>query len=334
MVFPGVSGEASASQPLRTLKVRIVADQNYARQSSWEGKAQAILDSVGTDIADLMGIRLDVVDCTLWRHDEEDDFHALTRRMVDEVPRGEADFLFGFTLLPHPAGQTGPRNDGVTIPYQGIMIKKYQGTPWADFFLPLVIIHEMVHLFGGVHVNDGSLMSPVFGREINLSLDPLNRQIITLTHNIDFKKGYSSLDQSTLRKLARLYKSARLQGNRETLTCLELGSIYDGLEEYDSAIRAYRDALDIEPSLTYAWLRIGDLYHKSGRPDKSIATFEEAVTRADDRDLLYGKLAVLYYNTGQYRQSYRSAVLAEQHGATIDPMLWRELKKKGLGGKP
>lgn len=323
----------ASQRPLRTVWVKIVADQKYSRQTSWEKKAARELDEIAEPLAEVLGIRLEIIGYDWWYNRGGKDFNEVATRMINEVEPGNADVIIGFTIEPSSLHRSGDlRTDGMTVAYCGMMIKTYSGGVDANFYLPFVLIHEMVHLFGGVHINDGSLMSPRFEKKMNLALDPLNTRIVKITRDIDFKEGYQSLSETKLIGLSQLYEKAIDKGNLEIPTFLELASMYTLLEEHEKAIELYRRIVEREPADTHSWLMMGDCYHRMEKPRLTIEVFEEALGHAERKDLLYGKLAVLYFNEGLYQNSYNNAGLARDNGAYIDPALWKELKRQGISG--
>jgi tetratricopeptide (TPR) repeat protein len=323
-VFANRSGED------RALLVKIVADQSFAQQNLWKQKARKIIMGSSDMISELLGVRIGIDGFEVWEHEPIDDIAVLTTRMINEVELGRADILVGLCLETDRAKIQGLRKDGLTIAYRGFMIQTVPGGKKNNNYLPIVIVHEMIHAFGGVHVYDGTLMSPIFENEIKVVVDPLNEAIIKITRNIDFSKGYSSLSKDNLEKLSNLYKRSTQTGNQEIPTYLELGLIYSELGNYDEAIRAFRKAVRQDQSLAFGWERIGDCYRLQGDIERAIITFEDALGKIKEKGLFYSKLAVLYFNSRNYKKSYSNAVSAERHGAEIDPKMWDEFKRLGI----
>lgn len=315
----------------RALLVKVVADQSFAQQHLWKQKAQKILLGSSSDmISEMLGVRIGIHSYEVWEHEPIDDIAILTTRMINEVELGRADILIGLCLETDRDKIHGLRKDGLTVAYRGFMIQTFPGGKKNNSYLPMVIAHEMTHIFGGIHVYDGTLMSPIFENEIKVVLDPLNEAIIKITRNIDFSKGYSSLPKSDLEKLAELYKRATQTGNHEIPTYLELGLINSELGNYNEAIRAFRKAVRQDQSLAFAWERIGECYRMQGNIKKAIMTLEDALSKINEKGHFYGKLAVLYFNSGNYYKSYDNAVNAERHGAERDPIMWDEFKRLGI----
>lgn len=318
---------SGTSRPLRTIWVKVVADQHFGRQSSWEKKAKQQLDKASELLAEHLGIRLEITSYEKWNHENEKNLKRLAAQMIEEVELDQADILIGFTLRSGSKKMKSLRNDGVTLAYQGMLLKMYQGAPDHNAFLPIIILHEMVHMLGGVHIESGSLMSTQMEGDIKLKLDPLNRQILDLTREIDFKRGYSSLPADDVVRLAQLYEGAISTGNSEIPTYLELGSMYMTLGQFERAIEPFRQVVELNQAMEYAWLSWGDCYYRLGNPEAAIDIFKKALNRVEEKGQFYHRLSVLHYNQGKYNKSYQCALKADRHGFPVKPDVWDKLQE-------
>lgn len=316
--------------PTRTVKIQVVVDSEFASQPQWQKRAQGYLAAASDELYSLINVKLEVTEYSVWRHGRNLDFGAMTAAMVNEVDKGTAEILLGMTLVTGSGKKKEIRKDGLTIARRGIMVKCYRGDEDQNKTLPRVIAHEMVHIFGGVHVFDGSIMSPVFDETTEMKLDALNEDIVEITRKIDFEAGYASLSQNDLKRLARLYRRATHMGNTEMPTWLELGEIYSQLGQYGEAIFAFRQVVRQDQTAAYAWGEIGDCYRRAGEIRKAIETFERAIDRVDEKGVFYGKLALIYFNYGQYELSYDKALEARKHGFEVTSDLWHQLRKMGI----
>lgn len=57
----------------------------------------------------------------------------------------------------------------------------------------------------------------------------------------------------------------------------ELGNLYFDSDQYEKAIAAYRQSLQLDPRNADVWTDLGIMYRRSSRPDKAIASFDRAI---------------------------------------------------------
>ena len=62
-----------------------------------------------------------------------------------------------------------------------------------------------------------------------------------------------------------------------------LGGVYRGLNRYNDAIEAYRQALRIDPKDAIGWLSLGDTYYRLERYNDAIEAYRQAL-RIDPED--------------------------------------------------
>jgi tetratricopeptide (TPR) repeat protein len=327
-VIPLFHTAEAGNRPGRTITVLVVADQHYAAQTVWERKAERHLTDLAEDMARILDIKLQIAGYAVWQHPETGDVYRLTGRMVEDTPSGGADAVIGFTLDRCPKSPGEPPTGGVAIPFRGALIRVYRGICDYNYFIPYVMFHEMVHLLGGVHVADGSLMAPIFQDTLMLELDGVNRRIIRLTRDIDFKKGYASLGRKQLAQLIELYERITAAGKRESMTLSELGAMYQALGQPDLAQSAFRDAVAADSSFTMAWLRSAGCLQENGQVSEAIAVLEQALTRADDPGLVHQRLARLCLEAGRQEQAAQHARAARAAGVAVDSSLWRQLREQ------
>lgn len=312
----------------RNIKVKVVADQKFASQPLWQAKAEQFVTAADPILFRLLRVHVKIIGYVEWNRPENADVNDLIFSMADQVDRGDADILIGFTLVSAPAASQESYQLGVTLAYRGMMIKAYQNAFEKNRLVPYVITHEMGHIFGAVHTSEYSLMYPLLNDTNNLFIDSLNSKIIDLTRDVDFTQGYSSLGYARLLKLARLYEQAIEEDKKDITAPTELGAIYLALKDYDRAIAAYQMIIDVEPTWTYSWIQMAYCYCQEKRFEEATAVLEKATGKVSDKGPIYNRLAVLYYNLKDYRNSLRYAELARQYGDDVGADLWKYLKVK------
>jgi|WetSurMetagenome_2_1015567.scaffolds.fasta_scaffold128293_2 hypothetical protein len=326
-LLPVIAQATLAPSRIRTVNIKVVADQNFTRQDAWQRKAGAMIAEASQTASELIGIRLNVLEYAEWNHPDDSDFFRLTGRLVGEVKTGRAETVICFTLLPRPAFQQGLRTDGITVPFHAMLIMTHQGTDDGNFYVPYIIVHELVHLFGGIHTHDGTLMTPAMSDTIVLDLDSINRAIVDLCHDIDFAAGYQSLDSTRLVRLVDLYELAKRQGRSEAEIDDFLVNLYPLVGRLDTGVKLLQHLIAVDSGSVINWLRLGDYYIRKGRSDSAVAITELALQKVTDKGQLNRQLAVLYYNRQEFEKARECATSAEKQGAPLDSTFWQALTK-------
>ncbi|MGL5880921.1 MAG: tetratricopeptide repeat protein, partial [Xenococcaceae cyanobacterium] len=82
------------------------------------------------------------------------------------------------------------------------------------------------------------------------------------------------------------------------------GLAFDGLKEYERAIKIFDRVIQRSPEFFYAWLNRGEAYRKLGQDEMAIADFQKAITL--DRNLSFvplNNLGNLYFHNGKYSEA-------------------------------
>ncbi len=318
---------------MRVVTVKIVADRNFASQEVWKRKAERQISDVAGEIRGLLGVDLKVVGYAEWRGNGADSLYDVTAKIMGDIPAGNADILVGLTYGPCPNGANAVLTDGVAIPFRGLVVRKYYAPCDRNKFIPYALIHEIVHLFGGVHVGQGTLMSPVFSGNICLELDPINRAIIGLTRNIDFRRGYASLSRSSLENLVELYRQAIAESGGDMTVLTNLADVYRALGRYDTALDIYRGILGIDSTGIRTWLNIAECYFDEDLVDSAFAILDTALESTTDSGQVYYRMAEFHFKLGEYDTAYRYASRAAWRGIAVDSGFMAEIKKHYVPGE-
>jgi len=320
-------------KPIRVVSVKVVADRIFASQEVWHRKAARQIEDVSEEIRGLLGVDLKIIGYAEWRHEGGDNIYDVADRMMGDIPTDQADILIGFTYGPCPEKAGNAHTDGVAIPFRGLVMRNYYEPCDHNEFLPYALIHEFVHLFGGVHVGQGTLMSPVFSGNIFLELDPINRAIVNLTRDIDFKRGYESLDKPSLEKLVKLYRQAIDESGGDLAVLTDLADVYRTLGRFDTALDIYRGILGFDSTGVHTWLNIAQCYFGENRTDSALDILEEALEHTADSGQVYYRIARFKFTLGAYEQAYKFAAQAAWRGVSIDSSFLAEIKRHYAPGE-
>jgi tetratricopeptide (TPR) repeat protein len=115
-------------------------------------------------------------------------------------------------------------------------------------------VHEVAHLFGGLHVTEKSLLETGTDRT-SFDLDPFNRQVLALTRDRDFDRDVRDLPRDELGALVDLYRQAPLKDESDPDTAIRIGYLYLMASEIDEALDEFKRAMEIAPEQSRDILR-------------------------------------------------------------------------------
>jgi len=167
----------------RTIRVKVLGDEDYRRDTKWAASADDLLRVVSAEIEQTFGIRFLPVAHDEWISDDrKKTLEALAEDLDARLDKGDADVVLAITAQKNPAaGYSGfaQFREGLVLIRDG---------PDRDE-LARTLIHEFGHLFGAVHVDDPS---SVMGQFIQTrAFDALNLRAVRLNrdrsfHSVDF----------------------------------------------------------------------------------------------------------------------------------------------------
>jgi tetratricopeptide (TPR) repeat protein len=130
-----------------------------------------------------------------------------------------------------------------------------------------------------------------------------------------FRSGQQALHQGEFARAAENFKKVLALDPTLTEAEVNLGLAYQGLLDYDSAVRHLAKALKERPSLAGPTLIVGLDYLKLGSPEKAIPFLERAVKLDPSNRYAHEALAASYLN----QENFRSAADQFRQIAELNP---------------
>jgi len=224
-----------------------------------------------------------------WETDaERQDMDYLIEDLMSRYPLVETDAVIGLTRYVHRqslsvGGRPRSPKDRHALararPFSGYMVLRYPDTTLFRVQEETMLVHELGHLFGAVHTHRrDSIMAPVVGAQIPTSFDEENRNLISLTRNIDFHKGTEALNQQVLATFLDSYR--RLIKTQQTYGFYhDLGTFYLKLQQPEEALGAWKAALNLESENTRTLYNLGMVTHELGRREEAVKYLARAVEK-------------------------------------------------------
>ena len=237
----------------RVVRVKIVADEAFREKKDWEKEIREHLAWCDTRLRELAGIGLEVVSVEPWTTHGSPAMSLLLSELRAGVSKDGAEAVIGFTGHPPPVAMMFlpggpvryplPFTAGIAFPLGDRAVVRR--TDWKKLTRH-TLIHEFAHLFGGLHVDDKSILETHTDRT-SFRLDPFNRRVLALTRDRDFDRGVRDIPPEQLAALVGLYREAPLRRESDPDTAIRIAYLYLMAGEIDEALEEFRRALAIAP---------------------------------------------------------------------------------------
>lgn len=295
--------EAAKSMPLRTVVLRVAADEEFRRRDHWEKTIRDNIKKVSDLFNDNFRIGFEIKDIVTWDSDDKaKDVITLAQDLYGEVGDEGVDLVVGLSGQLPPA--TGEMKAGAALPLGSTALvsipEKFQ-----ESFYPLLIAHEFSHVFGAWHVKDrGSLM---YQRPTMLAFDEQTARVMNLMRQFDFQRGVDGIDDETKKELLNIFEDSGAGSEENPLTSAytNLGTKLLNRGEYDEAVSMLQEALRLDPdhskareSLTGTYNNLGIKLNEEGKYEEAIAVLRKAVDISPDRIEPRSSLTGSYINNG------------------------------------
>lgn len=241
------------ARPDRVVTVVLAPDEEFRGAPDWEEKARAALEAAAEPFAEEFGIVFRVTGIAPWYSSSPDhDLSALHDELRVKVPAGQSDLVLGLAGAIEPSDERRLVKLGHSdTPGRHLLLSSRAGSD-----LPLVLRHELAHVFGLPHVQDvPSLMNPEVHRNWP-GFDETSAAILRNNANLDFRSD-APYAGCRLEPLRALLDALAERGNAVADLVALVGDAYRRRGQLDEAEEAYRAAADMDPDLLSARLGLG-----------------------------------------------------------------------------
>jgi len=255
LVVTSARGVAPASPDVRVIRIKAVADEAFRENKDWEKEIREHIEWSDEKLRHLAGIGLDLVAVEPWRTHRSSAMTLLLSELRAGVEKNGAEAVIGFTGHPPPVAMTFlpggggpvrcplPFTAGIAVPLGDRAVVRR--TDWKRLTRH-TLIHEVAHLFGGLHVDDRSILETDTDR-MSFRLDPFNRRVLDLTRHRDFDRGVREIPPGELAALIDLYRHAPLRAESDPDTAIRIAYLYTLAGEVEDALDEFRRAVEIAP---------------------------------------------------------------------------------------
>ncbi len=261
VISSGANGDEPASPAVRVIRIKAVADEAFREKKDWEKEIREHLAWSDEKLRELAGIGLGLVAVEPWRTHRGSAMTLLLNELRAGVEKDGAEVVIGFTGHPPPVTMMFlrgrpmryplPFTAGIAFPLgDRVVLRRNE---WKKLTRH-TLIHEVAHLFGGLHVNDKSILETDTDR-MSFRLDPYNRRVFDLTRDRDFDRGVREIPRDEIAALVDLYRQAPLREENDPDTAIRIAYLHMLIGEVENALEELRRAVDIAPEQTRVIIR-------------------------------------------------------------------------------
>ncbi|MBI2956592.1 MAG: tetratricopeptide repeat protein [Acidobacteria bacterium] len=243
------------------LKVKAVADEAFREKGNWEKEIREHVEWADKEFRKFAGIGLQLVATDRWSTHESDSMSLLLHELRHAMEKGDADIVVGFTGHKPPEFFLNLGSESIYIRFPFIagiafplgdraVVRRHDGKKETRH----TFLHEIAHLFGGVHVKEESILQ-TGSRQTNFVLDPFNQRVFEMTRSRDFNRALPDLTREEIEALVALYRQAPLRDERDFDTNIRVGYLFLVAGDPDAAVEEFEKAIAIDPGETMDLIR-------------------------------------------------------------------------------
>lgn len=272
----------NAGPQMRNLTVGVAVTPSFQKIPAWKDTFKKRLKYASSILERECKIKLKEV--IFWTWDPDPSFD--TRQLLDDLmarhplSSKNVDIMIGLSKLEEISGSMNIRDLhvlGRTRPFSGYTLLRYPNNPLFKVQEETVLIHELGHLFGAMHTDNAeTIMAPYADRQIPTTFDAANRQILSMTRGMDFRKGTESLPVEVIQQLLNSYNTMG-QNSQSIDFYYALARFYLKLGQDDNALRTLEQLSAMEPEDGQIHYDLGTMYFKTGQMEKAQKELSTAV---------------------------------------------------------
>jgi tetratricopeptide (TPR) repeat protein len=266
---------AADAPPLRTVKIRVAADETFRRLPDWQDTIRQNLRVVSGIYERQFRIRFDLLDIVEWSVGGEEEYTAVVlSRLRQSIEPGEADLLIGLTnqrCLDRVRG--GTTQFGAEI----VILAGCNDLGLRVMSLENTLSHEIAHVFGAFHVR--SHIRSIMNSDAADAFDPQTTRVIDLFQGMDFRRGITAFTGAQLEQYETIWRDGHRSGDLNPVALAYAGH-GQRMQEFgrpQEAIDLLKKAIEIEPKFGYAHELLGIAYKAAGDRNMAITAFKRAL---------------------------------------------------------
>ncbi|MCK4338072.1 MAG: tetratricopeptide repeat protein, partial [Candidatus Aminicenantes bacterium] len=284
-------------QPVRTITLKIAADEEFRAQNTWSMQVRRIVKDVSGRFERKYGLRFEIKKQEFWiSHNHTDSMYDLLNDLRKKVYPGDCDIVVGIT------GQPIHRTDfsGLATYLRSYILLRRMG---SDLAMKVTLAHEFCHLFGAVDMNEeGSIMDT---KKLGDVFDPFTSEIIRINKFRNFIPHIFPLAKDNWDAAVSAYQKRKSLGKNETDLNIALATLFLEKENYDAVIAECLEVLQIKSDLPEVYNLLGIAYRRKGEVDKALEQYRTFLRMQPNLPEIHYNMGIALSKKGQIPESIK-----------------------------
>ena len=314
-----------AAEGIREISITALVSPSFKENMEWQNEIRDRILFANAIFEKQFGIHFRVREHLKWvPEDEERETNLLIEEVKALAPLSADHIVMAFHKMTKAADKV-MMNDVETVgtarAFSGYIVIRdpSEGLSAEDF--KVVVTHELIHLFGGVHVSEkDQIMFPSVVSKPSTQIDPNNSLAIKASKNIDFRKGVESLPAESIATLVRVYEQL-IRINPKSDFYYQLGHFYKQQGQVARAVATWEEAIRQQYSNPFIHRALGIHYFETGRNDLAIQELGSALghfvlpSQQKAKAETFNAIGAAYFQQGNHDQ----AIFNWLKGLSSDP---------------
>ncbi len=269
-----------APLPFREITVKIAATSIFQFDPEWQRDVRDRLAFVSKVFESLFNIHFKIILDVPWEiQDETRETDLLMEELRSQVSMDPNQIIIGFHKMSQPFGDDKMLDHdrvGSAQYFKGLIVIRDPFVPLSETGRNIVLLHEVAHLFGAVHISDANaVMNATLPAKPELTLDETNQEVIRTTRDVDFIRGLDSLSGFAVDTLIQIYEK-KIRENPHSDFYDQLGRFYQISHQPAKAVSIWEEALQYHFDNPHIHYQLGMYYFQNSRYERAVTELGSA----------------------------------------------------------
>ncbi|MBN1689304.1 MAG: tetratricopeptide repeat protein [Candidatus Omnitrophica bacterium] len=309
----GISTTVWAAEQVREISITAAISPTFKYDPDWQMDVRDRIVFANKIFEPNFGLHFTIRNYIAW--DPEDETRE-TSLLIEEL-KGiralkEDEIVIGFHKMSQPFSKDKVidyHTLGTAQSFRGYVVVRDPFQRLERIQKDIIMVHEMGHLFGAVHVGDeNAIMHATVPVMPEMVFDYDNKEIIGMARLVDFRQGEESLPDAVIEGMIRIYEKL-IRQNPHSDFYYQLGHFYQLQDQSAKAVSIWEEAVRYHYDNPYIQRELGFYYFQGARYEQAIQALGTAIahyvlpSQKKQKATALNYLGAAYFEKGNYEQA-------------------------------